>query len=275
MWCAPRPGPKSLTGGPGERGADCYLIVRPLPLPLPLAAPAEVILLVFMSSPIYLRMVRARVDGGAAGNVRLKEFVAAFELLVFRLDDLDAVDDFQQACLKGFGLPGEGSQSQARGACMGISNAKMQNGLGRPRRRHGCACHRVLCGVEGAKGNAAARKRTHSIKAWRASWPIFSISSLLRRGLMVLASLSSYSSSLSSTWGLSRGIMMVPLDFLLPRRGRCSFVWSWSLTDELDEVELMSSGYEARRSTLSTGSGKGSIVESVMAEGGSGAAQKA
>ena len=92
--------------------------------------------------------------------------------------------------------------------------------------------------------------QTHSIKAWRASWPILSISSLLLRGLMVLASPSSYSSSLSSTWGLSRGIMMVPLDLRLPRRGRDSFegssstwrAWSCSLTDELDEVELMSSG---------------------------------
>jgi hypothetical protein len=107
---------------------------------------------------------------------------------------------------------------------------------------------------------------THSIKAWRASWPIFSISSLLRRGLIVRASLSSYSSSLSSTWGLSRGMMMVPLDFLLPRRGRCSLVGSWSLTEELDEVVLMSSGYEGRRALWSTGAGKGSMVDMDMAE---------
>jgi hypothetical protein len=43
-----------MTGGPGERGADCYLMARPLPFALPFAAPADVILLVFMSSPIYL-----------------------------------------------------------------------------------------------------------------------------------------------------------------------------------------------------------------------------
>jgi len=43
---------------------------------------------------------------------------------------------------------------------------------------------------------------------------------------------------------------MVPLDFLLPRRGRDSLEASWSadlgwsssLTEELDEAELMSSG---------------------------------
>jgi hypothetical protein len=57
MWCAPQPGPKSMTGGPGEGGADCYLMARPLPFALPFAAPADVILLVFMSSPIYLRLL--------------------------------------------------------------------------------------------------------------------------------------------------------------------------------------------------------------------------
>jgi hypothetical protein len=41
-----------MTGGPGERGADCYLMARPLPFALPFAAPADVILLVFMSSPM-------------------------------------------------------------------------------------------------------------------------------------------------------------------------------------------------------------------------------
>ncbi len=73
---------------------------------------------------------------------------------------------------------------------------------------------------------------TYSIRACRASWPIFSISSLLRRGLMVRASPSSYSSSSSfiSTLGLSRGIMMVPLDFLLPRRGRVCSVGSFFIS---------------------------------------------
>jgi hypothetical protein len=95
MKCAPQPGPKSLTGGPGERGADCYLMFRPLPLVLFLAAPADVILLVCMSSPIYLHVVRLRSVGRRVRvNLRLEKLVAAFELLVFRLDDLDAVDDF-------------------------------------------------------------------------------------------------------------------------------------------------------------------------------------
>ena len=65
---------------------------------------------------------------------------------------------------------------------------------------------------------------------------------------MVRASPSSYSSSSSfiSTLGLSRGIMMVPLDFLLPRRGLVcsvgSFFISVSLMEELDEEVDMLSG---------------------------------
>lgn len=108
----------------------------------------------------------------------------------------------------------------------------------------------------------SSRGETHNMSACRASWPIFSISSLLRRGLMVLASPSSYSSSLSSMLGLSRGIMMVPLDFLLPRRGRgcragSPFAWSCSLTEEPDEVVDMSSGYDERRVSCSTTDGYG------------------
>jgi hypothetical protein len=91
---------------------------------------------------------------------------------------------------------------------------------------------------------------TYSINASRASWPIFSISSLLLRGLIVLASPSSYSSSFNSTCALSRGIMMVPLDFRLPSFGLWSLVVSGlapsSLTEpEEDEEELMSSLSEA------------------------------
>lgn len=65
--------------------------------------------------------------------------------------------------------------------------------------------------------------------------------------------------------------MMVPLDFLLPNRGRWSllgspaFGWSWSLRDDDEEVVLMSSGYEARRSTalevVEAGGGYGEVVE--------------
>lgn len=88
-----------------------------------------------------------------------------------------------------------------------------------------------------------------SINASRASWPIFSISSLLLRGLIVLASPSSYSSSFNSTCGLSRGIMMVPLDFRLPSFGLWSLVVSGlapsSLTEPEEDEELMSSLSEA------------------------------
>lgn len=119
---------------------------------------------------------------------------------------------------------------------------------------------------------------THSIRAWRASWPIFSISSLLRRGLMVRASPSSYSSSLSSTWGLSRGMIMVPLDLRLPSRGRDSLEgssstwrgWSCSLTEELDEVELMSSVYEARRCWWTAMGGKGAGADMLAGRRGVG-----
>lgn len=91
---------------------------------------------------------------------------------------------------------------------------------------------------------------TYSINASRASWPIFSISSLLLRGLIVLASPSSYSSSFNSTCGLSRGIIMVPLDFRLPSFGLWSLVVSGlapsSLTEpEEEDEELMSSLSEA------------------------------
>jgi len=117
IWCAPRPGPRSVTDGPGDRGVGCYLMVRPLPLPL--AAPAEVILLVFISSPIYLHTVSLCGVGDGVENLRLKKLISAFQLLVFRLDDLDTIYNLQQTRLEGFGLPDEGSQSQARRACVG------------------------------------------------------------------------------------------------------------------------------------------------------------
>ena len=54
-WCAPRRKPtKFQTGSPGDGSADCYLMMRFLPLVLLFAAPVEVILLVCMSSPMYL-----------------------------------------------------------------------------------------------------------------------------------------------------------------------------------------------------------------------------
>lgn len=54
-WCAPRRKPiKFQTGGPGDGSAGCYFRMRFLPLPLFLPAPADVILLVCINSPIYL-----------------------------------------------------------------------------------------------------------------------------------------------------------------------------------------------------------------------------
>lgn len=54
-WCAPRRKPTRFqTGGPGDESAGCYLMTRFFPLPLLLPAPDDVILLVCMSSPIYL-----------------------------------------------------------------------------------------------------------------------------------------------------------------------------------------------------------------------------
>lgn len=86
------------------------------------------------------------------------------------------------------------------------------------------------------------RENTHSFSCARASWPIFSRSWLLRRGLMARASSASKTSSpsFSSTRGCSRGTMMVPLDFLVPILGRVRAslgvrVGSSPFTDEADE----------------------------------------
>lgn len=93
-------------------------------------------------------------------DVRLQEAVAPFKLLVFAAHRLDAVDDAEKAGLEGFGLPGRAAW---------------------------------LVRGKQPRGGAA----THCIRASRASWLIFSISSLVLRGLMVRASFSSYSSSSS------------------------------------------------------------------------------
>lgn len=83
-------------GGLADAGSDCYLMMRFFPLALFFPAPLEVILLVCINSPIYLGLVRRATGGwGQMGHSRLEKFVAAFELLVLRLYNLDAVDDFQ------------------------------------------------------------------------------------------------------------------------------------------------------------------------------------
>ena len=64
-------------------------------------------------------------------------------------------------------------------------------------------------------------------------------------------------------------MMIVPLDFRLPSLGleRPSLDWSFSLMEELDEVELMSSGYEGLRWVCSVTEGKGLVVCSVNMAG--------
>lgn len=253
-WYDLRPQAQSTAASPESVG--CYLMIRPLPLALvALPAPEDVSLLVCMSSPMYLLGVRKESLSGECGYIRLQELVPALELLVFRLDDLNAVNNLHEACLELLGLSRVhksvivSKQYTGRVAtqlAVYTRQALQLHVLGGVAAPFACNC-----GAE-----RPCLEATYSIKAWRASWPIFSISSLLRRGLMVLASPSSYSSSLSSTWGLSRGMMMVPLDFLLPRRGRMAgspaLGWSWSLTEPVLEVVLMSSGYEDRRSTSKT-----------------------
>lgn len=100
-------------------------MLRPLPFPLPaFAAPVEVILLVCISSPIYLRRVRLRsvTKTVYSRDLRLKELISAFELLVLRLDHLDTIYNLQETCLKGLRLTGEGCQCGSEGgASLGVS----------------------------------------------------------------------------------------------------------------------------------------------------------
>ena len=73
-----------------------------------------------------------------------------------------------------------------------------------------------------ARGRAeSGRARTDCESCALASWLIFSRSSLFLLGLMALASSSSNTSSpfFSSTFGASRGTIMVPLLFLVPILG--------------------------------------------------------
>lgn len=87
---------------------DCYLITLPLPLTLDaLPAPVEVSLLVCISSPIYLRAVSQSSQWRCGEYIRLEKLVAALELLVFVLDNLDAVDNLHEAGLEGFCLSSE------------------------------------------------------------------------------------------------------------------------------------------------------------------------
>lgn len=237
-------------------------MMRPLPLAFAaLPAPLEVILLVCINSPMYLNLV---------SNVALPE-IAMTETHDWR----KRLPPSSFSC--SFLTTSTRSTISMRLACsclacLGVVVSWMSNGrektgaaelkqcpaMTSARAQRATSCRVPVATHADAKGSRWVG--THSIKACRASWPIFSISSLLRRGLMVLASPSSYSSSLSSMLGLSRGIMMVPLDLRLPRRGRgCSdgspLAWSCSLTEEPEEVVDMSSGYEGRRESCSTADG--------------------
>lgn len=94
---------------PWMNSCNCYLVdMRPLPLPLPpFAAPVDVILLVCISSPIYLQII-STVSTYAihwlSQHLRLQEFVSAFKLLVLGTNNFNTVDDFHQASLKSFRL---------------------------------------------------------------------------------------------------------------------------------------------------------------------------
>ena len=80
-------------------------MIRPLPLALvALPAPEDVSLLVCMSSPMYLRGVRKESLSEECRHIRLQELVAALELLVLRLDDLNTVNKLHEACLELLGL---------------------------------------------------------------------------------------------------------------------------------------------------------------------------
>jgi hypothetical protein len=81
-------------------------MMRPLPLLFAaLPAPVDVILLVCMSSPMYLTTVNhLRLCTMPSGYSRLKEAVAALELLMLVLDDLDTVDNLHESGLESFGL---------------------------------------------------------------------------------------------------------------------------------------------------------------------------
>jgi hypothetical protein len=93
-WC-------KLTAPIGSRAStDCYLMILPLPLTLDaFPAPAEVSLLVCMSSPIYLLSVSHRLRSRWLRYVRLQELVAALELFVFVLDNFDAINNLHEAGL--------------------------------------------------------------------------------------------------------------------------------------------------------------------------------
>lgn len=51
-------------------------------------------------------------------DLRLEKLVAAFKLLMFRLDNLDTVHDFHQTSLQSLGLPDKG-QRRGTGASRG------------------------------------------------------------------------------------------------------------------------------------------------------------
>lgn len=93
---------------PWMNSCNCYLVdMRPLPLPLPpFAAPVDVILLVCISSPMYLQIVNTSSNAihWLSQHLRLQEFVSAFKLLVLWTNNFDTVDDFHEASLKSFRL---------------------------------------------------------------------------------------------------------------------------------------------------------------------------
>ncbi len=80
---------------------------------------------------------------------------------------------------------------------------------------------------------------TDSSRACLASSPIFVTSSEFLRGLMARASSASYCSALVSTFALSLGTMIVPLELRLARGGRLSDLVSEVLTGVAAGLEMV------------------------------------
>jgi hypothetical protein len=102
----------------GERDSisGCYLMMRPLPLVFAaLPAPLEVILLVCISSPMYLHSVSTlSCVRGRWHNSRLQKAVTALEFFMLVLDDFDAIDNLHQTGLQLFRLSGCASQRKVQ-----------------------------------------------------------------------------------------------------------------------------------------------------------------
>jgi hypothetical protein len=113
----------------------------------------------------------------------LQESVVVVELVVLFSDGFDAVEDGDKRLLERSGMP----------AYANVSRSRINGGL---------------------------RTSTDDRISSRAAFPILSMSSLVRRGLMALTSSGPNSDSTGPTAELSRGTTRGPLLFRLGSRGR-------------------------------------------------------